>query len=108
MKKTYLSIIVASAVVTISFTACGSSNSVQTVATPTATSTPSPVEAVVEKIDINVNCTTPPSINSYIELKKGDKIIKDEQNSTISIYHDENSQKRACLDRGIAHIEREE
>ena len=110
MKKIYLTTL--SAILTISFTACGSSSSTPTeVATPTPTPTATPpvvVEAHMEKINIDINCTIPATIDSYIELQKGDKIVKNEHNSTISIYHDENSNKRACLERGVVHIDREE
>ena len=60
-----------------------------------------------EKIEIDVNCVTPAMMDNYIELIKGDSIVKKEENTTISIYHDENSNKRVCLDYGEAYIERE-
>ena len=59
----------------------------------------------VEKITISIECTTP-VMSDYIELKSGDKIVKDEEDSTIKLYHDENNLKRVCIETGKAHIER--
>ncbi|NEW59851.1 hypothetical protein GSY74_01030 [Sulfurovum sp. bin170] len=108
MKKIVL--ILVSAVVTVSFTACGSSNN----STPTeenqpvATSTPVVEGTTLQKIDIDVNCTTPPAISTYIELQKGDKIVSKEVNTSIRTFHDENDVKSVCLEHGKAYIEREE
>ena len=63
-------------------------------------------DSTLEKIAIDVNCTTPATISDYIELLKDDTIVKSENNTTVSIYHDENSNKKVCLDYGEAHIER--
>jgi hypothetical protein len=64
-------------------------------------------DSTLEKIAIDVNCTTPATIDEYIELLKDDTIVKSEDNTTVSIYHDENSNKKVCLDYGEAYIERE-
>ena len=78
----------------ISFTACGTD----------------PVEGFngnsFEEIAIDVNCTTPDTPDNYITLKSGDQIIKDEEDSNITILHDENGIKKVCIESGKAHINR--
>ena len=64
-------------------------------------------DSTLEKIAIDVKCTTPATVDEYIELLKGDTIVKSENNTTVSIYHDENSNKKVCLDYGEAYIERD-
>ena len=98
MKKVYL----IGVAVALGFTACGGSHNRTIEENSTIVD-----QAYIEEIDININCTAPATIDNYIELQKGDKIIKGEENSTISIYHDENSLKKICLEKGIAYIERE-
>jgi len=63
-------------------------------------------DSALEKIAIDVKCTTPATISDYIELLKDDTIVKSEDNTTVSIYHNENSNKKVCLDYGEAYIER--
>jgi len=64
-------------------------------------------EESVEKIGINITCTSPATLSDYIELKSADKLVKDESDRTIiRLYHDENNVKRVCLQSGKAHIER--
>ena len=82
--------LVASVLIAISFNACGSSSS--------STST--------IQIPIDVNCTTPATINTYIPLQSGDSIVPQEDNTTVSTYHDINGTKRVCLVSGSAYIER--
>ena len=51
------------------------------------------------KIDINVSCVTNPTatnISNYITLLSGDTIVKEENNTTVSIYHDINGTKKIC------------
>ena len=60
----------------------------------------------VEKIDIGIACTTPATLSSYIELTSADKVVKDEESSSIKLYHDENNLKSVCVVQGKAHIER--
>ena len=60
----------------------------------------------IEKIGIEIDCTAPATLSDYIELKSGDKIVKDEEGSIIKLYHDENNLKRVCVQSGTAHIER--
>ena len=103
MKRVYLMIVVA-----ISFTACGGSSSNTNESIVLGVIAEDNNNSYSEKIEIDVECAIPESIDSYIELQKGDKIIKEETNSTIGVYHDENSMKRVCLDSGVAYIERVE
>lgn len=61
-------------------------------------------------IDLNVSCVTTPTstdISNYITVTSGDVIVKDDENTTISIYHDINNTKKACLVYGQAHIIRQ-
>jgi hypothetical protein len=61
-------------------------------------------------IPIDVNCTANPTqldIDSYITLNSGDVIVKDEENTTISTYHDIDGNKKVCRVTGSAHIIRE-
>jgi hypothetical protein len=55
-------------------------------------------------IDVDVNCTTPATISTYITVNSGDVIVKKEDNTTISIYHDVNGTKKVCLESGSAYI----
>ena len=58
-------------------------------------------------IDVDVNCTTTPNatdISNYITVNSGDVIVKKEDNTTISIYHDVNGTKKVCLESGSAYI----
>jgi hypothetical protein len=60
----------------------------------------------IEKIEIGIACTTPATLSNYIELKSADKIVKDEENSSVKLFHDENNLKSVCVVQGKAHIER--
>jgi len=57
-------------------------------------------------ISIDVVCNDTDSIDGYITLQTGDIIIKNEENTEITIYHDEDNQKVVCLDSGSASINR--
>ena len=59
-----------------------------------------------QKIPINVNCTTPATINSYISLYSGDVLVKVEDNTTIETYHNTDGTKKVCLVSGNAYISR--
>lgn len=59
-----------------------------------------------EEINISKVCTSPDTVDDYIELKSGDQIVKDSEGTEISILHDENSVKKVCLKSGTAHINR--
>lgn len=96
MKRSYLAIILV--VLGVGLGGCGNSSidGFQELNTTEA----------VEKIGISITCTTPATLDDYIELKSGDKIVKDKEESSIKLYHDENNLKRVCLQSGEAHIER--
>lgn len=49
-------------------------------------------------IAIDVNCTTPATIATYIPLQSGDTITVASGTPTIITYHDVNGNKRVCLD----------
>lgn len=49
-------------------------------------------------IAINVNCTSPAAIATYIPLQSGDTITVASGTPTIITYHDVNGTKRVCLD----------
>ncbi|QOY51008.1 hypothetical protein [Candidatus Sulfurimonas baltica] len=49
---------------------------------------------------VGVDCVTTPTstdIANYTTLLSGDTIVKDDDNATISIYHDANGTKKICL-----------
>lgn len=58
-------------------------------------------------IAIDVACTTPATISSYIELKSGDTIVKNSDGTSIETYHDANGAKKVCLVSGSASIVRD-
>ena len=65
--------------------------------------------ASVTQIQITVACVTSPTltdIDAYITLLSGDTIVKDEDNTTISTFHDIDGVKKVCLVSGSAHIVR--
>lgn len=56
---------------------------------------------------VGIDCVTTPTatdIDGYETLESGDTIIKDDDNTTISIYHDVDGVKKVCLVSGSAHI----
>ena len=58
-------------------------------------------------IAIDVDCianATAADIDTYITLLSGDSIVKDDENTTISILVDTNNLKKVCLESGSAHI----
>lgn len=60
-----------------------------------------------ETIDINVSCVTSPSssdIDTYLTLESGDSIVKDEDGTVVSTYHNSDGDKKVCLNSGKAHI----
>ena len=50
-----------------------------------------------------VDATTS-DIENYISLESGDTIIKDEDNTTLSIFYDAEGNEKVCLVEGKAHI----
>lgn len=82
---------------TIAFTACGGGDNASFSNSETL-------------IDITIPCETTPDsndISSYITLNSGDVIVKDTNDTKISIYHDVNGTKKVCLTSGSAHIIRQ-
>ena len=60
-------------------------------------------------IAIDVNCiddATAADIDTYITTIAGDSIVRDETNTTISMFVDATNVKKVCLVSGKAHIER--
>lgn len=100
MKKTYLLITLLS--VLIAMSGCG--NNIN--GFKESNSTTAPTDESTEKIQIEAKCTTLPLLIEYVELQSGDTIIRDEDPSSITLYHDENNKKLVCLNSGKAHIER--
>lgn len=81
--------------ITLSFTACGGG------------SDDASFKNSETLIDITIPCQTTPTqtdIANYITVNSGDVIVKDDENTTISIYHDINNTKKVCLVSGSAHI----
>ena len=82
-------------IATFSFTACGGGND------------DASFKNSETMIPIDMNCTVSPTqtdIANYITVNSGDVIVKDDDNTTISIYHDVNNTKKVCLVSGLAHI----
>ena len=80
---------------TLGFSACSNDGSTEAASTV--------------NIPIDVNCISSASateIETYITTQSGDTIVKDEDNTTVSIVLDANAVKRICLESGSAHIVR--
>lgn len=58
-------------------------------------------------VPINITCTTPATIDTYIELQSNDTIVKNQENTKVEIYHDVNGLKKVCLVSGSASIVRQ-
>lgn len=91
MKTKYL-VYLLSAIVALTFTACGGGSSADFEGTSTSISV--------------VDCNSSTDITDYTELLSGDVIVKDESPTEISTYHDIDGNKRVCVDIGAAHIVR--
>jgi len=90
--------LVAIITIAISFDACSDSDT---------KSTDDSNKTVVTTIEIDVPCTvdtTTSDIESYITLESGDTIIKDEDNTTVSIFYDAEGNEKVCLVEGKAHL----
>ena len=80
---------------TLSFTACGGGGD------------DASFKNTENLVDINIQCevnATSSDIATYITVNSGDVIVKEEDNTTISLYHDINGTKKVCLVSGSAHI----
>ncbi len=82
--------------VIIGFNACGSSIDCDTNVVAIAGTT----------VAIDVVCNDTDTIDGYIPLQSGDVIIKEEENTEITMYHDEDNQKVICINSGSAYIAR--
>ncbi len=99
MKTTYLLITLLG--ILIAMSGCGN-----TVNGFNKSNTTVPTEENSEKIQIETKCTTPLVLSTYVELQSGDTLINDEENTSVTLYHDENNEKLVCLNSGKAHIKR--
>ena len=96
MKRRTL-IILTTVLMVLSFNACGSSSSSETIST-TQTA-----------IEISTYCVSNPTlqaISTYTEIKAGDTVVRDENNTIIDTYSDSTGILRVCLVSGSAHIVR--
>jgi len=96
--KTKLKIALIATIIALSFNACSDSDSKSVEDSNTTTAT---------TIEIDVECTadtTSADIESYITLESGDTIIKDEDNTTVSIFYDAEGNEKICLVEGKAHL----
>lgn len=92
-------IITASVLAILSFTACSGGSS---------SSTSDPVQTP-QNIAIDVVCEDTPdasAMQNYITTLSGDTIIKDTNDTTISLFIDSDNVKKVCLVNGSAHIQR--
>ncbi len=57
-------------------------------------------------IPISIICkgATVVDIATYIPLQSGDTLVKDDNNTSVKIYHDVSGIKKVCLESGKAHI----
>ena len=97
MKK-YLTYLLSLAVI-LGFTACG---------TGSEDASFKSTETIVSLTGITCVTGTPTAndIAGYETLFSSDVIVKDEDNTTIAIYHDVDGLKKVCLVNGSAHIVR--
>ena len=108
-------ILLATLVSLLSFTACGSESSTNQKKSDNetnsiTTATESSQTATSTLIDIDVHCEekqTPSTMQNYITTFTGDTIIKDTENTKISLFINSNNEKKVCLVNGSAHIIRE-
>ena len=90
MKNKLIVALIFTMIISISFNACSNSS-----------------EDKVTEIDINVKCLPNPTgtdIENHISLLEKDSVVKDEDNTTVSIYYDTQGTKKVCLVEGKAHI----
>lgn len=60
-----------------------------------------------EKVNIDVSCVNDPDstdIDTYITILSGDTLVKENNNTTVSIYHDINNLKKICISTGSAYL----
>jgi hypothetical protein len=57
-----------------------------------------------EVLAIEATCSANHDLSSYISLQSGDIITKEELNTTINIFHDQDNQKVVCIESGKASI----
>ena len=91
--KTILQLSILSIAIAVTFTACGNDGGNDASFSNAQT-----------KDSIDVNCTTPATINTYLDLYSGDTIVKIDENASISIYHDINGTKKVCKETGSSYI----
>lgn len=53
-----------------------------------------------------VSCNTSTNTEAYTATQSGDLIQKDQENTTIKIYHSQDNEKYVCVKAGKAHIAR--
>jgi len=53
---------------------------------------------------LDVQCNANNDLSTYIALQSGDIVSKEETNTTINIFHDQNNAKVACIQSGRAVI----
>jgi hypothetical protein len=57
-----------------------------------------------EKIAISQTCTPSDAVDEYFTLNSGDRVMKESEGTEVSIFHDENSLKKICLNSGSAYV----
>jgi hypothetical protein len=87
MRRIY--IVSVSFITALFLSACGNGNSLDSSKTPR---------------DI-VDCNSTTVITDYTQMYSNDTIINDEDNTTISTYHDTSGNKYVCTQTGKAHLE---
>jgi len=60
--------------------------------------------ATTQVLAINAHCNINNDMSQYTPLQSGDIITKEEDNTLISIFHDQDNNKVVCIESGKASI----
>jgi len=58
----------------------------------------------VAVLAIDAQCNVANDLGSYTALQSGDVVSKEEENTTINIFHNQENQKVVCIESGKASI----
>lgn len=88
--------------IAIVFTACGGGggdSSFSNNSNGTSNNIPINIPCLVGNISIN-------DFSSYLTLNSGDEILKNDDSTVVTIYHNVSGEKKVCLNSGSAYIVR--
>ena len=100
------------AIITMGLNACGGKSVPSEIAEVELNTTQEVAEipqevSKINKILIDSICDGKNAIEDYTLLQKGDMVAKEDDNTTITFYHNQDGQKVACVNYGTAFILRE-